>query len=263
MARNFAIFVLSLTAMCGGSALADMVLDVPTRPGVHVRLGIVLPDQPRAVAVLFAGGSGTLRISQAGHIGRPGNALIRGRSHFADRGLVTAAIDAPSDQLSAYGKMPDQFRTDAAHVRDLRAVIHALRKRYQLPVWLIGTSRGSTSVAHAAIHLGRPPVGPDGIVLSSSIGVDHRRGGNLLSMDLAAIGGPVAVVHHKSDNCLVTPYSGAEDIRDALQAADPLKFMEITGGKAGKDPCGPVSHHGFRGQRAKVFKHIANWILAN
>ena len=70
-------------------------------------LGIVLPDQPRAVAVLFAGGSGTLWISEAGHIGRPGNALIRGRSHFADRGLVTVAIDAPSDQLTAYGKMSD------------------------------------------------------------------------------------------------------------------------------------------------------------
>lgn len=256
------IFVVILVlGAAGRGAAADEVMDVPTRDGVTVRLALTIPASPSAVAVLFAGGHGTLEIGDDGTIARDGNALIRRRQAFADQGLVAAAIDAPSDQFAENGKMADGFRESAAHVADIRAVVAALRNRFAVPVWLVGTSRGSTSVAHAAIELTDGRL--DGIVLTSSIGVDHRRGGNLLNMELARISVPALVVHHEDDNCAVTPFAGAVEIAARLTGAPASELMRITGGKRGSKVCGPVSHHGFRGQRGKVFAAIADWFKSH
>jgi len=124
-------------------ASADEVMDVATRSQVSVRLALKIPEQPKAVAVLFAGGNGALLVRSDGSIERGGNSLIKGRGNFAKFGLVAAAMDAASDQLAAHGNMPDPFRQSAEHVADIKAVIAALRTRFNLPVWLVGTSRGS------------------------------------------------------------------------------------------------------------------------
>lgn len=141
----------------------------PTRPGVVVSAIIVAPDQPKAVAALFSGGYGTIGVTPDGTIRSPGNFLISSRAHIAERGIVTASIDPPSDQIAGGRRMDDYFRETSEHADDIRLVIAALRKSFGLPVWLLGTSRGSTSVANAGIRLQRG--GPDGLVLMSTMGV--------------------------------------------------------------------------------------------
>ncbi len=188
-----------------------------TRPGVVVPAIIVAPDQPKVVAVLFSGGDGTIGIKPDGTIRAPRNFLISSRVQIAERGIVAVAIDAPSDQTAGGGRMEDYFRETSEHADDIRLVIAALRKTYGLPVWLLGTSRGSTSVANAGIRLQRG--GLDGLVLMSAIFVKHKRGGSLLRMSLSSIKVPTLVVHHVDDGCGVTPLEGARDIHGELTGA--------------------------------------------
>ncbi len=232
-----------------------------TRNGVTVPTVIVAPDHPRAVAILFTGGSGTIGIQKDGEIRRGGNFLVASRKKFAQNGIVAVVIDAPSDQTEGGSVMNDEFRDSDEHAMDIGLVIAALRKTYSLPVWLIGTSRGSSSVAAVAIRLRKG--GPDGIVLTSAISVEHKRGGNLLDMELSAIRMPALVVHHVDDGCHVTPNYNASRIRDGLTGARARELIAIKGGKTKGDPCGPRSHHGFLGQRGKVIKEIAQWIAAH
>ena len=54
--------------------------------------------------------------------------------------------------------MSDTFRA-GAHAADVRAVVAEVKRRYPgLPVFIVGTSRGTVSAAHlaAALH-GAPP----------------------------------------------------------------------------------------------------------
>ena len=129
-------------------------------------------------------------------------------------------------------------------------------------MWLVGTSRGSTSAANAADNI--PDGGPDGLVLTSSVGVSSKHGGNVLDFDLASITIPVLVVHHIEDGCAVTPVSGAKDIKAALSGSKSAELMIVDGGSSGSGrACGATSHHGFLGIEQKVVDAIAAWIKSH
>ncbi|MBT5896661.1 MAG: alpha/beta hydrolase [Rhodospirillaceae bacterium] len=263
MGRILSMFVLILLAF-PGTALAKDYRSFETREGVTVPTVIIAPHNPKAVVILFAGGSGTIRIQPDGTIRRAGNFLVASRKKFTKHGLVAVVIDAPSDQTDGGSVMEFDFRESEDHARDISLIVTALRKTYSLPVWLIGTSRGSTSVAGAGIRLQQKDPGrPDGIVLTSAISEDNRKGGNLLDMKLSAIRVPTLVVHHVKDGCHVTPHYGVSRIMDGLTGARITELITIKGGNTKGDPCGPKSHHGFLGQRGKVVKKIALWIKAH
>ena len=143
-------------------------VDIPTRPGVTERVLVLAPQGAKAAVALLPGGHGGLEITRDGAIrSLKGNFLVRSRELFADRGLIVAVIDAPSDHQSP--PFLAGFRQTPEHAADLRAVIAWLRENYKVPAWLIGTSRGTQSVAYVATELTGHD-GPDGIVLSSSYG---------------------------------------------------------------------------------------------
>ena len=69
------------------------------------------------------------------------------------RGIVTAVIDAPSDQRGGKG-MTDEFRFSKEHLADVQAVIGDLSRRFPcLPIFLVGTSWGSISAASLGARL--------------------------------------------------------------------------------------------------------------
>lgn len=104
-----------------------------------------------AVAALFAGGHGALGLDDAGRPGwGGGNFLVRSAHLFRARRLATAIVDAPTDRA---GPGLYHFRDTPEHAADVAAVIRDLRRRFGLPVVLIGTSRGTESVANAAVRL--------------------------------------------------------------------------------------------------------------
>src|SRR5262249_51431175 len=150
------------------STATEKVVDIATRPNVTQRLLVLTPDNPpRAAVILLAGGHGGLQISDNGSFAwGKGNFLVRSRRLFADDGLLTVIVDAPSDR-----QMPPYlsgFRGTAKHVMDQKAVIAWVRKQAAVPVWLVGTSRGTQSAAYTATYLsGRE--GPDALALTPTI----------------------------------------------------------------------------------------------
>ncbi len=130
-----------------GAPSAEDIVTLSTRGGVTQSYPLSAPDagKARAVAILFPGGAGKIDLERetARRALDRGNFLVRSRRLFADRGIAAAIVDAPSDQPRG---MEDEFRLGAAHSEDIGRVVADLKTRFPaLPVFLVGTSRGTVS----------------------------------------------------------------------------------------------------------------------
>ena len=235
------------------------VVDIPTRPGVTQRLLLLSPPNPRAAVVLFAGGHGGLQIFPNGSMKwGEGNFLVRARQTFVGQGLLVAVIDAPSDRQSA--PFLQGVRQRPEHAADVKAVIAWLRETAKIPVWLVGTSRGTQSVTYVATEL-TGPEGPDGIVLTSTIITDDR-GRPVPAMPLDKIRVPVLVVHHEQDGCISCAFAGVPALMRKLGGAPGSQLLSFKGGESIGDPCEAYAYHGFNGIEQEVVPQIAAWLLA-
>src|SRR3954466_7155694 len=171
-------------ALAASAQTTTQVVDVPTRDGVTVRMLYLSPPQPKATLLLLIGGHGGMQITPDGKWKwGGGNFLMRSRQLFVDQGVAVGIVDAPSDRQQP--PFLDYFRHSSAHVADLKAVIAWARSRSQVPVWLVGTSPGTESVAYAASQL-QAADAPDGIILSSTI-VSDPKGQPVTAMSLGRI----------------------------------------------------------------------------
>ena len=254
--RNYLIllaFLLSSPAV----AQTPRVVDVPTRAGVTQRILLLPTANAKATVILFAGGDGGIQIAPDGSIRRSGNFLVRSRELFAAQGLAVAVIDAPSDRQDP--PFLSNFRQSAEHVADIKATIAWLKQELKLPVWLIGTSRGTQSAAYAAIQLSQTEGSPDGVVLTSSILAD-RRSRPVPHMALDRLSAPVLVVHHRLDGCRACLYSDLPQLTDKLKHLKKTATLVFDGGDSVGDPCEARAYHGFNGIEAEVTRQIAAWI---
>ncbi len=256
--RCIATVIAVLLGLAAGGAWPQVV-DIPTRPGVTQRLLLLRPAQPQAVVLLLAGGHGGLRLFDNG-TPRWGdnNFLVRTRALFAEQGLAVAVLDVPSDRQRP--PFLEGFRQTAEHASDLKATIAWLRSQWGLPVWLVGTSRGTQSVAFVATELAGSE-GPDGIVLSSSILADERSRA-VPAMPLERIRVPVLVLHHERDGCRLCAFSQMPALMDGLKSSPRKQLLAFTGGVSEGDPCHAMAHHGFNGIEADVVRQAAAWMLA-
>ena len=135
------------------SGACGQVVTLATREGAETTYSLAGPSNSAdAALVLLPGGGGFLDIDTHGCPRRlKGNSLVRTRSLSHSQGLVTALVDAPSDHQGPDGL--GAFRTTPEHAEDLGQVIADVRHRTRLPVWLIGTSRGTISAVNAASRL--------------------------------------------------------------------------------------------------------------
>jgi pimeloyl-ACP methyl ester carboxylesterase len=266
----FAVVVAGLVAtpVAAGflrSAPGELVT-LQTRPGVTVRYAAFVPDgAARGIAILLVGGQGVVRFPDQldPDWGEQGNFLIRIRENLRRRGLYVAIPDAPSDHSGGLGA----FRTAAAHAEDLAAVIADVRRRVpDQPVWLIGTSRGSTSAANAAARLpgGR---GPDGIVLTSTLTRvpfnAKQSTETVLDVDLDEIRVPTLVVYHRADACDFVVPADAPRLLSKLANAPKKDVLYFDGGDAPRSTaCEPLAAHGYYGIEDQAAAGIADWILA-
>ncbi len=235
------------------------VVDVPTRNGVSQRLLVLSPPAPKAAVILFAGGHGGLQIFPNGSFNwGDGNFLMRSRQLFVDQGLLVIVLDAPSDRQRA--PFLSGFRQTPEHVRDIKKTIAWVRQQASVPVWLVGTSRGTQSAAFAATEL-TGPEGPDGIVLTSSILADPR-GRPVPAMNLAKLRIPVLVVHHELDGCASCRFSDLPLLMDKLGNATRKQLLAFKGGVDQGDPCEAFAYHGFNGLEPEVVTQTVAWILA-
>ena len=170
---------------------------------------------------------------------------------------MAATIDVPSDRRE--DGLVD-FRHTDHHRLDVAAVIKWLRRQTTAPIWLIGTSRGTISLSHVS---GLLPI--DGVIYSASVTEfsDHRPA-TALDGDLSKISVPVLLVHHRGDNCHVTPAWGVSALADRLTNSPKIDRMFYTGGSppVGHE-CGATSQHGFIGLEQDVVNGMVGWMLAN
>lgn len=257
--KNFVACVFAVLSCSGHAQIAQRVIDIPTRPGVTQRLLVLPAADPKATVILFAGGHGGLQMSPSGSFKwGAGNFLIRSRQLFADQGLTVLVVDAPSDRqsppfLAGYRQKPE-------HAADIKAVIAWAREQTKVPVWLVGTSRGTQSAAFIATELGRSE-GPDGLVLTSTI-VSDDKGRPVPAMPIDKLRIPVLVVHHEQDGCRLCAFRDIPALMNKLSDAPRKKLLSFTGGEDRGDPCEAAGYHGFNGLEREVVAQTASWILA-
>lgn len=255
--------LIGLTALLLSQSVAakETLVEIDTPRGVQQRFLLIAPEQPHAAVILFAGGKGALKLFK-GMFGGPSmnwgknNFLVRSRADFAKHGLLVATVDAPTDQQGGKG-MLGGFRHSPAHVQDIDAVIGKIREIADVPIWLVGTSRGTESAAHLAIHSTQRP---HGLVLTSSMTDSDAKGMAVTDMPLEQVRMPTLITHHKQDGCPKTRPEMADAIRDGLVNASPVELRWFSGGREKSRPCKAMSYHGYLGIEQEVVDAIAEFI---
>lgn len=246
------------------SDVQSSLITLHTRPGVTVSFVLIRPPKPVASVILLEGGRGILDLSSGAsgpRVGRSAGFLASSRYRFADRGLVVALVDAPSDKRGRRGMLESGFRGSDAHVRDVDAIVAWLKKQVGLPVWLVGISIGSRSAARIAIH-GKEAL--DGLILASSSTNPPRGIPSITAFSLETITVPTLTVAHKQDGCPGTPPEGARKIVQALVNAKKAEARYFEGGQSvGSHPCRPHTYHTFYGIEDEVVAGISQFIKAN
>lgn len=249
------LFLAALAAApCAASA---ELVGVPSRPGVTQSF-VILPTSgraPEAVALLFIGGGGRINARREEGQVKFGarNFLPRSAVEFARNGILPVVMDAPSD----HSELTDSYRMGRDQSVDARAVVAELKRRYPgLPVYIVGTSRGTISGAYIGRDVGAEV---SGVVLTSTMfGSSNlrRQAPTLRGFDYAAIGTRLLFVHHREDGCEHTPYAGA------AQLAPRFELVSVSGGKPPESgPCDPFSAHGYYGVEGPTVDAIAGWML--
>ena len=251
------ISIAAALLLTGSLAAAQELVTLPTRDGVTQSFLLVSPthSKPAAVAVLFPGGPGNIRLrTENGEIKfGAGNFLVRSRRFFVDGGVAVAVMDAPSDESRG---MDDRFRLGDKHAADIAAAVAELKKRFDnIPVFLVGTSRGSISAAATGAALGGSV---SGVALTSTVFLWAKSGPGLSGFDYAKISAPVLLVHHADDTCFVTPHREAQKLAESRR----YPLISVRGGlPATSDPCEAFSAHGYLGKEKETVEAIVNWML--
>lgn len=255
MKRVAAFAAASLVLASGAQAQEMVTLDA--RPGVtqsFVILGMA-GRQPEAVALLYVGAGGRIDLrSEEGEVKFAArNFLPRSGGDFARNGVLPVVMDAPSDQ----GELTEGYRMGAEQTRDARAVLMELKKRYPaLPIYLVGTSRGTISAAYLGRELGEEVAG---IVLTSTMfggNNPRRQAPTLRGFDYARIKTRLLFVHNREDACEHTPYASA------ARLAPRYALISVQGGKPAESAsCEPFSAHGYFGREAETVDAISAWML--
>ena len=254
---KWVLLMLLAQASYAAAEVQQQVVDIPTRPGVTQRMVILAPPTPTAAVILLAGGHGGLQIYPNGSFQwGEGNFLIRTRQLFAQQGLFVAVVDAPSDRQSP--PFLGGFRQRPEHAADIKAVIAWVRTQAKVPVWLVGTSRGTQSAAYVATRLDGAD-GPDGLVLSSAILSDDK-GRPVPAMPLESLRIPVLVVHHEQDGCSHCAFSQIPVLMQKLEPLTKKQLLTFKGGANRGDACEAQSYHGFNGLENEVVAQTAGWI---
>ena len=239
------------TAIAGGYEAIEIV---PTRPDVTVRLLVIKTNsKPTTALILFPGADGAKHFGEKdGRFWVSNNFLMRSARDLATAGYIVAAVDAPSDQ--SYG-MSDQFRTSPQHVKDIRKIIAYLKEKHRVTsLYLVGTSKGTLSAAYLASVFDDPTIG--GVILTALYSP-----ADMGSIDFTEIDDPVLIVHHVYDQCRVTPFHGAIELKQRLTESPKVDLVGVTGGTPpASGPCEALSSHGFYGVEQPVVRVITDWL---
>ena len=224
------------------------------RNGAAIPIYVMSQSGAKSTILLLPGGN-----AETGKIefpsGKPGsqNFLSRTRELFRSEGFNVIVVYRPTDMTD----LTTDYRISNQHSSEIERVVQYANKEFNVPVWLIGTSRGTVSATAAAIALGDSVV--KGLVLTSSVTARKNNGVN--SQEISAIKVPVLVVHHKNDECRICVPEDAAKIISKMKSSPTSKYVEIVGGFGPTgDPCEAKHWHGFVNYEKETVSLIASWI---
>lgn len=221
--RNFKALALGAMLVVPAPAMADQAVSVG---GAMALLN--KPAAPRASVILIPGGDGYLGVNADGSFtGLRGNSLVRTRKAYLAHGVATLTIDSGVNVAAAVEYM----------------------RKIARPVVVAGTSNGTLRVPNALAAK------PDGIVLTAGRLDDVK----------SRIGSPGAlprtlVVHHKRDECRVTPPSAVEPFK--AWGGSRVRVVWMGGGVTVGNPCQARAYHGFNGLDGQVVATVAQFALS-
>ena len=243
-----------LLALSEAVAAQNVVSDLPLVGGGSERVVFTSPSNPAAILVMFAGGDGTVDIADTGTIDRhAGNFLVRTQPLWLAQGFAVEILGAPNN-FSLNGQRHTESYADAVG----RAVDFA-RTRASVPVWLVGTSAGTTGAANGAARLTAKVAG---LVLSSSVTRQYAGGETVFDTNLATIMVPVLIVANQNDPCPVTPPGDAPRIAAALARSPRKEVVCVQSDQIRSSVCEAFAPHGFLGIETAVVQRIGDWIRA-
>ena len=239
-----------------GASLPREDVYLPTRPGVRQRVLLARTANAGTKAViLFTGGNGTpITLARHGGTRLTANSLVRSSALFAEAGFITAVVELPLD-TPVDRSVSNAFRQSPMHHTDMRAAVDFLVDEGAREVFLIGTSRGTLSVAYLATVMAHPNV--KGYVLTATL-ADRPPA---VRSYASRITDPVLMVHHTDDGCHVTKYADARAIFEAIPVSTRKGFVSVSGGDPPRGrACGAMSAHGFLGVEHKTMSAIVDWM---
>ncbi len=188
--------------------------------------------------------------------GKSRNFLVRGKENFTSK-LMNYYLfpNYHKKEKASY-----ELRASIERTERILALVKAIKKRNNKPIFIVGFSRGSVDTGKfAKIY----PEQISGIVVASGVYTNFSRKAENYSMELIIgenLQAPILIVHHEDDNCIATPFSNAKKFFLGLKAPSKM-LLSYSDGLTSGGECGPFHHHGFEGMEEKVVEDIANWII--
>jgi len=210
----------------------------------------MLSKESKVNLVLFNGGPGWW-----GNL-RSRNYLIRERNEFKKFGANVFIF--PN---SAKEKMSYHDRLDDSHIKRIRQLVKEIKSINNLPIFLVGISRGTVSVGAFIEQYGQEIKGA--ILLSGIYWNDFGPNRNNYSMQEIIGEQPkttILVVHHKEDCCKICEPQSAQEFFKNIKTNDKSLIL-MSGGNATGNCHGPFHHHGFEGIEKVTAEKIMNWVI--
>jgi pimeloyl-ACP methyl ester carboxylesterase len=248
------LLVLATVAIIGcvrpASAQA-VAADVPLESGSE-RVLFAGPSNPRAILIMLPGGDGIVEIGNTAAGGRlANNFLIRTQQLWLGQGFAVEILGSPQN-ASLLGQ-----RHTPAYAAAIDRAIDFARTRANAPVWLVGTSQGSTAAANGAARLGGKVAG---VILTSSVTRQSQSGETVFDANPGAIAVPALIVANQGDTCAATSPADAAVLAGYLTRSPRKEVILVQSSDSRSPPCEGMSPHGFFGIESQVVQRIAEWI---
>ena len=254
MWRLAALLLLFLGASAQAQVGRQLVETVEGPDGQPRRVLFLLPPDPVAAVLLFPGGDGVVGIGATGFVRYEDNFLVRSRDLWRSENLAVALPDTAGG-VSLLG-----HRSSADFVDMAAGILARLRVLSgKVPIFLVGTSQGSTGAANLAASL--PSGRIAGLILTSPVTQKNAGGETIYDGHPDRVAVPSLIVVHAADTCRLAPPGEAAKIAATLVQAPRHDILRIDAPSPLRGPaCGPFAPHGYLNAEGTTVRQITAWM---
>ena len=243
-----------LIAFAVPAAAEANVTELTLDDGGIQRVLYTAPANPRAALIMLPGGNGMVEFGPDGAFRRGGGSfLLRTLPLWQAQGFAVAVLTPPNG-MSLLG-----YRHTPAYAAAIGQAVEFVRNRTNVPVWLVGTSQGTTAAVGGAARLSGKVAG---IVVMSSVTGRSSAGETLFDSEPERVTVPVLIVANSSDTCPASLPKDAPKIAEVLTHAPRKEIVYVESAAIQGPPCEAESPHSYFGIEQPTVERVAEWIAA-